>query len=110
MQEGDPMPAVPPCALFVATLILWAATGLAAAASTPAVEPVVRVEDVTRFYALYDASGGHPGAEQLQHDYLDPGSEGLHRFAQAGISRAQPSRRPCSETRRFMQTRGAVPP
>ena len=34
-----------------------------------------------RFYKIYDAAGGHPTAEQLQHDYIDPGSDGLHHFA-----------------------------
>jgi hypothetical protein len=44
-------------------------------------EPVIQMEDVDRFYQLYDRTGGHPTVEQLQHDYLDPGSEGLHQFA-----------------------------
>lgn len=42
---------------------------------------VIRIEDVALFYKVYDASGGHPGADQLQHDYIDPGSDGLHQFA-----------------------------
>ncbi len=42
---------------------------------------LIHTEDVTRFYAVYDAAGGHPTAEQLQHDYIDPGSEGLHQLA-----------------------------
>jgi hypothetical protein len=45
--------------------------------------PDVHIEDVARFYAVYDAAGGHPTAEQLQRDYLDPGSDGLHQFAAA---------------------------
>ena len=44
--------------------------------------PTIHVEDVTRFYQVYDAAGGHPTADQLQHDYLDAGSQGLHRFAE----------------------------
>jgi hypothetical protein len=43
--------------------------------------PVIHLEDVDRFYAIYDAADGHPSAEQLQHDYLDLGSDGLHTFA-----------------------------
>jgi hypothetical protein len=39
------------------------------------------LEDVDRFYAIYDAADGHPSIDQLQHGYLDPGSEGLHTFA-----------------------------
>ncbi|HEY1710533.1 MAG TPA: DUF2268 domain-containing putative Zn-dependent protease [Rhizomicrobium sp.] len=43
--------------------------------------PAIHIEDVASFYRLYDATGGHPTADQLQHDYLDPGSNGLHDFA-----------------------------
>jgi hypothetical protein len=41
----------------------------------------IHTEDVDRFYKIYDAAGGHPTAEQLQRDYLDAGSEGLHNLA-----------------------------
>jgi hypothetical protein len=53
------------------------------ARSAPAVRngPEIRIADVARFYAVYDAAGGHPTAEQLQRDYLDPGSKGLHDLA-----------------------------
>jgi hypothetical protein len=44
--------------------------------------PVIRIEDVTRFYKVYDAAGGHPTVDQLQHDYLDPGSGGLHELTE----------------------------
>lgn len=44
--------------------------------------PVIHIEDVSRFYAVYDAAEGHPTAERLQHDYLDMGSVGLHTFAE----------------------------
>ena len=43
--------------------------------------PVIHIEDVAAFYKLYDATRGHPTADQLQHDYLDPGSDGLHNLA-----------------------------
>jgi hypothetical protein len=43
--------------------------------------PVIHIEDVAAFYKLYDATNGHPTADQLQHDYLDPGSDGLHKLA-----------------------------
>lgn len=43
--------------------------------------PVIHTEDVTSFYRLYLQISGHPTAEQLQKDYLDPGSPGLHRLA-----------------------------
>jgi hypothetical protein len=51
--------------------------------TTSVAGPVIRIEDVARFYKLYDATGGHPTAEQLQRDYLDAGSEGLRHFAEA---------------------------
>jgi uncharacterized protein YjaZ len=51
---------------------------LAAALSTT---PAIHTEDVERFYRIYEAAGGHPTAEQLQRDYLDQGSEGLHQLA-----------------------------
>jgi hypothetical protein len=39
------------------------------------------IEDVDRFYRIYDAANGQPTADILQHDYLDAGSEGLIQFA-----------------------------
>ena len=51
--------------------------------SAAAPSPVIEIDDVARFYQVYDAAGGHPTAEQLQHEYLDPGSEGLHHLAEA---------------------------
>jgi Predicted Zn-dependent protease (DUF2268) len=61
-------------ALFVA---------LVCAANVEAVdiEPAIHIEDVERFYKVYDAAAGRPTAEQLQHDYIDAGSDGLHQFA-----------------------------
>ncbi len=50
-------------------------------AAEPATGPVIHTEDVTRFYQVYDNAHGHPTAEQLQHDYIDRGSDGLHEFA-----------------------------
>ena len=51
------------------------------AALATAGEPAIHTEDVDRFYALYDSTAGHPTAEQLQQDYLDKGSDGLHQLA-----------------------------
>jgi hypothetical protein len=65
------------CAL-TATLALAAICGTAWAAA----QPDIQLEDVNRFFRVYDASGGHASADQLQHDYIDPGSDALHRFAQ----------------------------
>jgi Predicted Zn-dependent protease (DUF2268) len=41
-------------------------------------EPVIHIEDVARFYDVYQAARGHPTAEALQRRYIDPGSPGLH--------------------------------
>lgn len=37
----------------------------------------IQTEDVARFYAVYEAADGLPTAEQIQRDYIDPGTEGL---------------------------------
>jgi predicted Zn-dependent protease DUF2268 len=53
----------------------------------------IQIDDVARFYRVYNRANGHPTAEQLQHDYIDPGSDGLHRLAQlrnvTGVSIAE---------------------
>jgi hypothetical protein len=43
--------------------------------------PEIHIEDVERFYKIYDAANGHPTAEQLQKEYIDAGSEGLRTLA-----------------------------
>ncbi|MBB3275766.1 MULTISPECIES: DUF2268 domain-containing putative Zn-dependent protease [unclassified Pseudoxanthomonas] len=63
--------------------VLGATTSQGWAADAKAGDPVVDIDDVERFYRLYDSVQGHPSAEQLQRDYLDAGSEGLHHFAKA---------------------------
>jgi Predicted Zn-dependent protease (DUF2268) len=71
----------------VIAALSWAAIAGAAENSAPSVldqaaSPVIHIEDVERFYEVYDAAGEHPTADQLQHDYIDPGSGGLHQFAE----------------------------
>lgn len=44
--------------------------------------PVIHIEDVARFYEVYDSAHGHPTAEELQRNYLDSGSPGLHHLAE----------------------------
>ena len=58
-------------------LIAW----VAISATAQGAAPEIHTEDVNRFYEIYEAAGGHPTADQLQHDYLDSGSEGLHQLA-----------------------------
>lgn len=67
--------------------ILWSALACASpchaahgAASNVHVD--IHTDDVDRFYRIYDETGGHPGADALQHEYLDGGSDGLHRLAE----------------------------
>jgi hypothetical protein len=43
---------------------------------------VIHIEDVGRFYRLYKETNEHPTADELQHEYLDSGSDGLHRLAE----------------------------
>lgn len=58
------------------------ATLLASTApATAATGPDIITSDVDRFYAVYEAANGAPTAEQLDRDYLAPGSESLHEFA-----------------------------
>ena len=71
-------------ALALAALL---GAGLARAAA-PAAPVVVRSDDIDRFYRVYDAAHGHPTAEQLQAQYLDPGSVGLHQYLTARIKSA----------------------
>lgn len=70
-------------ALALAASLAACAPGTRAAAASPRPprEPLIEVDDVYRFYALYDATAGQPTAEQLQ-QYLDTGSVGLHVFAE----------------------------
>jgi predicted Zn-dependent protease DUF2268 len=54
--------------------------GAAAMPSAASSNLNIHIEDVASFYKLYAATAGHPTADQLQRDYLDPGSDGLHRL------------------------------
>ena len=66
--------------LMIAAATLW----LASVVSAPVVAAgvvTIQTDDLTRFYQVYEAAGGHPSAEQLDRDYLAPGSDGLHEFA-----------------------------
>lgn len=56
-------------------LVLLPAATLAAAQPGPD----IRIEDATRFYAMYDAADGKPSVAQLQ-QYLDGGTPGLAEF------------------------------
>jgi len=66
-------------ALFV---LLGSPAGADSMAAGQTRGPVTHTEDVSRFYRVYDAAQGHPTAEELQRDYIDPGSPGLHHLAE----------------------------
>ena len=66
----------------VALAAAWACSvSDAPAAGAIAPRPQILIQDVVRFYEVYDAADGRPTADQLQHDYIDSGSDGLHQFA-----------------------------
>ena len=62
--------------------ILGQADAAGSMASDRVAGPVIHIEDVARFYKVYDAADGHPTAEVLQ-QYIDQGSDGLRQFAKA---------------------------
>ena len=61
--------------------VILAAALLAAPAGAQPKGPEFVTADVARFYAVYDAAGGKPSAEQLDRDYLAHGTPGLAHFA-----------------------------
>jgi len=63
---------------WVLSALTFAAGGYGQAASP---QPQILTGDVDRFYTVYEAAGGHPAVEQLDRDYLAPGTPGLHEFA-----------------------------
>lgn len=69
--------------IMVVAFVLAMTPGACVAASPveKTAEPVIETRDVDRFYKVYDAAGGRPTAEALQHDYIDLGSDGLHQLA-----------------------------
>ncbi|MBT2748544.1 MULTISPECIES: DUF2268 domain-containing putative Zn-dependent protease [unclassified Lysobacter] len=72
------------------TMVLLAALAAPVFAhAQPLHGPEIRIDDVTRFYALYDATGGHPTVEQIQSDYLAKGTQSLSEFAAARRVTAQ---------------------
>jgi hypothetical protein len=82
------------------TAIAWLTGAMACVATSCAARSAtsaaieIQTEDVARFYRIYEAERGHPTAKQLQHDYLDLGTAGLHHLTQVrnvtaeGIARA----------------------
>ena len=80
-HEASGMRTMGVAAAAVVICVLCGGTGRAEAAPARRAEPDIHIEDVALFYRVYDAAGGQPEAAQLQRDYLDRGSDGLHNFA-----------------------------
>ena len=68
--------------LVRASVLLCPLSAASAAATATGAVPQILTQDVDLFYRVYDAAGGRPSESQLQHDYIDVGSNGLHQFAQ----------------------------
>lgn len=49
----------------------------------------IRTSDVDLFYRIYDAAGGAPNADALQHGYIDAGSDGVRQFIPSRIKSAE---------------------
>lgn len=64
---------------WLAVLVVLVASGLARAGEVRG--PEIRIDDVERFYALYEATDGKPSVAQIQQDYLDKGTQSLNEFA-----------------------------
>jgi hypothetical protein len=64
---------------FLGAMAFLALSCAAQSAPSPSIE--IQTDDVTRFFRIYEAAGGHPTAEQLQREYLDLGTAGLRHLA-----------------------------
>ncbi|MBV8157776.1 MAG: lytic murein transglycosylase [Dyella sp.] len=69
-------------AALVLTLGAHASPEAAPASNQAQPGPAIHIEDVYLFYKVYDAADRQPSADRIQRDYLDLGSEGLHRFVE----------------------------
>lgn len=86
---------------MLAALLLAAAAGPVATPPPPA-DPqtaTVHTEDADRFAALFERTGGAPTAQQLQREYLDRGSYGVHVFTDGRIENAANLARQIAERR-----------
>lgn len=74
----------------VIAALLLAAAGPATAAPPPVDPLTVEVEaaDAERFAALWERTGGKPAAAEIQREYLDRGSYGVHVFMDGRIQGA----------------------
>jgi hypothetical protein len=66
---------------LVAAAIAALVSNAYGASASGSVAADIHIEDVERFYKIYDAANGRPTAEQLQREYIDVGSDGLRTLA-----------------------------
>lgn len=75
------------CSLALAVAAL--SVSVACAKGVDPLEAKVIADDADRFAALFEKTGGAPTAEELQRDYLDPGSRGVEIFTPNRIQDAE---------------------
>lgn len=66
---------------YYLVLVFCKTAGAQTAGITTPGAPDIHTEDVSLFFKIYDAAGGHPTTQQLQNNYLDAGTDGLRTFA-----------------------------
>jgi Predicted Zn-dependent protease (DUF2268) len=78
-------------ALIIASLAPLGAAAQILQRAAPQALPLaeIRTSDVDLFYRIYDAAGGAPNADALQHDYIDAGSDGVRQFIPSRIKSAE---------------------
>lgn len=71
--------------MLLRLLALAAVLAAPAAAYAQVPGPEIRIEDVARFYRLYDAAGGKPSGEVLERGYIAAGGPGVRDFVPGRI-------------------------
>lgn len=95
-------------ACLVGVIAWMAVSGAAQQPASGAIE--IQTDDVTRFFAIYDAESGRPTAEQLQRDYLGRGSAGLrHLIAVRNLTGERIAQALASDPALYTNARSCLP-
>lgn len=95
-------------ACLVGVIAWMAVSGAAQPPASGAIE--IQTDDVTRFFAIYDAESGRPTAEQLQRDYLGRGSAGLrHLIAVRNLTGERIAQALASDPALYTNARSCLP-
>ena len=70
-------------------MAVWSAPLLAKPPPADALTVEIQLDDLERFVALFERTDGSPTAEDVQREYLDPGSYGIEVFTPARIVNAK---------------------